>query len=459
VSQRFRLRAAVAVAALVAPTLGRAQPAPPGSIRGIVFDSLVTHAPLAAATVDLLELGRSVTTDGRGVFRFDSLPGGRYTLSFSHPSLSALGFTPPDRAVELGTGIDVSIVLATPSDRTIYQRLCPGIREKDTGVLLGTLVEAGTNRPVAGGELHGEWTVTLIARETGFDRRPRIVRAGSDSGGRFQLCGVPTDVPVLLQSTARGIQGAPLELKLEGRTFAVRHLAIDLRDSTAPRARLVGKVTADGAPVADAQVLAIGSDQIARTAADGSFELRGLTAGSHTVEARAIGYSRKRIGLDIEPEGENRIAFTLTKVAVALPELTVTAAASAAAKSGFDQRRTAGLGGYFITAQDIARRGSVRLEDLFKTVPGMRVEPVGLNDYRILSTRGGSNFAAECEPTVYVDDVRMFLDPEAGLSIPIDPTEVLGIEIHPGPATAPVQYRAFGQNCGVILIWTKRGQR
>jgi hypothetical protein len=48
-----------------------------GSIAGTVYDSLSTHAPLANATVVLVERSRYATTDARGRFRIDSVPDGR----------------------------------------------------------------------------------------------------------------------------------------------------------------------------------------------------------------------------------------------------------------------------------------------------------------------------------------------------------------------------------------------
>ena len=51
-----------------------------GSIAGTMYDSLSTHAPLANATVVLVERSRYATTDSRGRFQIDSVPDGHYTL-------------------------------------------------------------------------------------------------------------------------------------------------------------------------------------------------------------------------------------------------------------------------------------------------------------------------------------------------------------------------------------------
>ena len=121
----------LALALALAGPLEAQQP-PTGSIRGIVYDSLIAHGGLGNAVVELLELGRVTRTDARGVFRFDSLPGGSFTLAFSDSSFSSIGFAPPERTVSLGEGIDVAVTLATPSPNTIYRALCPGPREPDT---------------------------------------------------------------------------------------------------------------------------------------------------------------------------------------------------------------------------------------------------------------------------------------------------------------------------------------
>jgi len=66
-----------------------------GSIRGLVHDSLLAARPLERAVVEILELGRLDTTDARGVFRFDSVPAGRYSVSSPIPSSMRSGCARP----------------------------------------------------------------------------------------------------------------------------------------------------------------------------------------------------------------------------------------------------------------------------------------------------------------------------------------------------------------------------
>lgn len=437
-----------------------AQPPRPmsGSVRGIVVDSLLGNGPLANATIELVELGRATLSDPRGVFRFDSVPGGRYTLSFTHATLSSIGFSPADRVIQLGAGIDIIVTLATPNGASLYRRLCPGVPEPKTGMLLGTLADAASDAVIPGAEVKGEWTEITVSRTAAMTRRPRQVRATVDPNGRFQLCGIPSDVAVLVRATASGVTGQAIELRLEDRPFAIRRLTIDVADTTRPAtARVSGKVTADGLPLGDAQVLVLGTDKLVKTGADGAFTLEGLKGGTQMIEARAIGYSRQRVQIEVRPAHEVTTTLALSRAATTMPELNVTARNRT--RSEFEQRRLTNIGGYFLTREDIVRKGSIRTEDLFRGLAGIKVEPVGINDYRIVSLRGGSGFSSVCEPSVFIEGLRIPLDPEAGLSLPVLPDDIEGIEIHQGPGSAPLQYRAMGQNCGVILIWTRRGAR
>jgi hypothetical protein len=455
-SSRFVRRLAVALlAAAAAPAAAQTGG---GSIRGVVHDSLLAGGPLAGAVVELFELGRRSATDARGGFRFDGVPAGRHTLSFSHPSLAALGFPPPERVVELGAGVDVSVVLATPSPGGILARLCPGRREPGTGVLLGRMLDPATGAAAPGGEVAADWQETTLG-PAGLARRPRAVGAAADSLGRYRLCGVPLDVPVLLSTRTAAGQGAPLAHDMADRPVAVRDLAPAPTDSTAPRTGLVtGTVRADdGRPLPGALVTLLGAGGGARTDSAGRFRLPAVPPGSYTVDARAIGYARGLVAAEPRPGTPDSVTVTLARLPTELPEVRVTAEAEAD-RTGFETRRARGVG-YYIGRDDIRRRGTVRTEDLFKAVPGIRVQPIGGTDYQLLATRGGTGLSTTCAPVVFIDGFRVPLDPETGSGLPVLPEEIHGIEIYQSASETPVRYRPVGTSCAVVLVWTRRGGR
>ncbi len=453
------LRIMIAAAVLSAPGGVVAQtPAGLGVVRGRVIDSLVTGRPLAGATVELVELAKQTTTDPRGIFRFDSIPVGTYLLTFHHPDLAAFGFTPPEQTIRVDPGMMPPVLLATPAPATVYHRLCPAPRDQDTGVLLGTIRNAGTDRPLVA-TVRGEWVVNFVSPDGATTRQPRAVRTTADSAGRFQLCGVPSDVAVAVWTTAANGDGGPIELRLEGREVGVRHLTHSLADPlTAQQAKVHGTVSGGGQPVALAHVRLLGHEGRAVSDATGRFVLDSLPAGSHTLEVGALGFAPSRRQIDLPPGGELRLDLTLAAVARELPELNVTVSEATLARSGFEERRRRGMGGHYITREEIARRGSIRVEELLRTAPGIRLEPVGSSEYRIVSLRGGPGWSDSCQPTVFVDSFKVPVDPDSGISLPVSPNEVEGIEVHNSTTSAPLQYRIASASCGVILIWTSRGR-
>src|SRR5437660_4950320 len=177
--------AVLALAVALPCPLAAQTPAPkPPAIRGYVFDSLLTHAPLDGAVVLLSgAVSRSIKADVHGRFFFDSLPTGSYTITFTHPLLDTLGFAAPERSVEVPASGTVRLYLSTPSGDRVYERLCPVKREAETGVVLGSVLDAGSEARLAGAEVRAEWVEHVVSKELGISRRARFARATTDSLG------------------------------------------------------------------------------------------------------------------------------------------------------------------------------------------------------------------------------------------------------------------------------------
>lgn len=116
-----------------------------GSLTGHVHHS-ASHENLAGATVELLELQRTLTTNSKGDFRFDALCAGHYTLRISHVSFDTIV-----RYVGLqGTAhIDVDM----PVSRTVLE---------------GVTVAAQRNVPMAGTRSEVSGTALEEARGRSF---------------------------------------------------------------------------------------------------------------------------------------------------------------------------------------------------------------------------------------------------------------------------------------------------
>ncbi|MEO8449218.1 MAG: carboxypeptidase regulatory-like domain-containing protein [Gemmatimonadota bacterium] len=465
--RRSLLSVVATVGLATAPLFAQTPASSLATIRGLVFDSLLNHTPLSGAMITLTgPANRTFRTDGRGRFVVDSLPPGSYVLAFNHPTLDSIGFTPPDRSVEVAPGAILRLFIATPSDRMVFSRLCPAIKEEQTGVVIGSLVNTANDRPLPGAEVRVDWTEDLISKESGVSRRARLVRATTDSNGRYQLCGVPNDISIVLRSIARGLSGPPIELRLEGHTLAIRPLSMDVGDSaqraatgaipTVGTSVVRGTVKQqDGSPLPDAQVILLGLPASTRSDPSGAFTLDSLPAGSHSLEIRAIGFGRSRRLVDLRPDRPVEVAMTLQKMAAVLPEINVVGKNMAAGMTEFDQRKTNGMG-HYIDRAAIERRNPIRTEDLFRTVPGLSLVPSGSFDYTIVSTRG-AGINGQCSPDFFLDGARITVDPSIGGGLPVNPQELYGIEVYNGSGTAPPQYSS-GSSCGVVLMWTRRGE-
>jgi Carboxypeptidase regulatory-like domain/PDZ domain len=150
------------------------------------------------------------------------------------------------------------------------------------GGLIGTVVDPG-GRPVAEAQV-------VAAAIVGPGGLPARATASTDGSGHFTIHDLP---PGKARVEARAPGFAPsAALEAESAPDA-RELVLTLRPARVLRGRVLAP---DGRPLAGANVVARrpGSNlesPVVTTAADGSFELGGLDAGPHDLEAMAEGYA------------------------------------------------------------------------------------------------------------------------------------------------------------------------
>jgi TonB-dependent Receptor Plug Domain len=85
-----------------------------------------------------------------------------------------------------------------------------------------------------------------------------------------------------------------------------------------------------------------------------------------------------------------------------------------------------------------------------RTTPGMTVAPNGSFGY-VIRGRGG------CTPEVFIDGMKVMQGADEIDNL-VRPQEVSGVEVYTGSAGVPPQYAGMaGGDCGVVLVWTKRG--
>ncbi len=123
--------------------------------------------------------------------------------------------------------------------------------------------------------------------------------------------------------------------------------------------------------------------------------------------------------------------------------------------------------GYYITREQIAQQHPSLVTDLLRSVPGLEVvSGGGAGNRPIVQTARGA--ARGCDAQVYVDGllVNKRMLTAAGsrtdvfrLDDVVSPDAVEGIEIYLGLSTIPAEFLSPEASCGIVAIWTRRGDR
>jgi hypothetical protein len=472
------------------------------AVVGTVYDSLAA-APLARATVQWAspsDPGRTYTTqtDSAGRYRLPAVRLGRYLVGFFHPDVDAIGVELPPIGVELGGDTTARVDLATPGPALILPALCgnnapaqrPGgaslgelLRPpRPGGALLGAVRDADTGEPIPNARVVVTWTELQAAgaldQGTTVRNVNRRVPVRARADGGFVACGLPSGVDLVANADAPKRQSGLVEVRLEPGQLARRDFAlgdsasvvtVTLPDTAAARegrlavpvtvargqARLSGVVRAPGgAPLANARVSVAGTDVAGTTSPNGAFSLAGLPAGTYSLEVRALGYAPTRVAVNLSRTRPAAVAVTVNERLSTLETVVVQADRTRLQKdyTGFAERSKRGGFGRFITEADINRRNPMVLTDVLRTVPGVRVVPNGQFGYTV---QGRGN----CTPDLFIDGMRV-LDGTAQIDQLVRPTDVAGVEVYTGGAGAPAQLQGPGGSaCGVVAVWSRRGQQ
>ena len=437
-------------------------------VSGVVRDSL-SGRPFAGATVQLVpsttpwEAGRTVTTDSTGHYAIADVAPGRYTFGFLHPRLDSLGMDAVSRTIDVRAKSAVRMDLALPSAATLAASLC-GSRKDSTGVVVGRVFDARDDAVPARAAVRVRWS-EFAFDSAGMHRVEGHVSADVGRDGRYVVCGVPTDVPVLLSAVAGDSlaheQSGEIEVALS-RELPLTHrdLLVAPADNAgatravhARSARLSGRVVApDGRALANARVAIQAADAETVSDSAGNFTLPNLPAGTQQVSIVALGFAPTAVAVDLHPDRTTAIAATM-KARIATLESVRVFAAAPDDRVGFYARRARGLG-YFLD-RDMIRKISAPDADnpigtALATAPMLR--------------RGGVFGRGGCRPVIYVEGMRNEI---GALKEQLSPLDIGAIEVYDSATSAPPQYGSPGSTlldpqqalpgnggCAVILLWT-----
>jgi hypothetical protein len=477
---------ALLATAVGSPAQGRVASAPVARVHGVVFDSM-TMRPLASALVQLVLVPepnriaaiRSRSTDSLGQFEFTDVLPGTYLLGFQHLAVDSLGLRSPLQRIDVRTATTVRASLAVPSMRGIITTVCGRDGTRDSlAVLLGAIRNARSDQPLPGAFVSLRWGEVILERNGSMQRNTPIVDSFANDEGWFTAC-VPGGVPMTVRAAHGTDLSGNVELGVAAHSVRRRDVYVgpakaeerpaDTTDTGQPRAaRIIERGEGElrgivrnlgGRPIEGARVSLLSGSGETRTNALGEFLLQRMPYGSHTVEARAIGYVPGQAIADIVEFRPELMELVLVETDAYLLDTVRIASArrmDAIEKEAFERRRRSGTG-YFLdeTVLDTMRANSFK--DLVRRVPGMRFTRGNtLADTWREHLEFTSGQAGPCTPKVYLNGTRLV--DGADLDEMIHPASVRRLEVYYRGVAVPAEF-ASNQTCGVLAIWTAPRRR
>jgi Carboxypeptidase regulatory-like domain len=429
------------------------------SVVGIVIDSLHGRALDGAEILLTGPMNATRVTDVRGIFRFDSVPLGRYQLGAFHPLLDTLGVSLATEPFVVRTDSPSVVTFAIPSPFRFMQMKCGPTRAiAGSSAVIGRLTDATTSERISGAEILLHWTEYTVSKEKGVSALPHLLREFTDSSGKYSFCGLPNPIQARLEAHRDSAHTASVRVESTTETsgIIVRNLLLPTSGANG-NSTLTGRVSdSDGHPLRYVDVQVIGTDAKARTGRDGEFSLGAVSAGTRALALRQVGYAAETVAVDLEAHRTKQVLVSLKSAVPVIDTVRVMAAQKMRQLDmvGFNDRRSRGDGQY-ITAEEIESRNPSRLTDILSGKRGIQIYNGVASNTRGLTTVVPSISI----PKNYCIGFQVFVD-AVPMPIPfnldqISPRTIGGIEIYSGTATVPSLLRGGNTTCGVIALWTR----
>jgi hypothetical protein len=442
-------------------------------VRGVVFDSL-SMRPLAGASVQIATAAgtpwiKTYHTGADGTFEFTGVLDGTYLIGFFHAKLDELGLVSKTIRLDVRPGPAIHMRLAIPSARTIASALCSRKGPSDsTGLFLGYLRGADNSLPLPNGTVVMRWAEIVIQKHS-ISREVPTIQVPGGPNGFVAVCGLPLDTPIMIQGASASDSSGAFEITLPSTGLYHRDIfvapltrtSVATSDSTPSVSvlrgvgRLRGRVAgATGRPISGARVTVWGTGIEATTSADGEFTLGNLPLGTHTLEARAVGFAPARQPVDILQGRADAAEVELTNLAITLDTIKVTAQRIYTSRrlADFERRMHMGLGRFF-DEKEIERRNPMFLTDLLRTIPGVQVVPSQFGGDDVLMRGGLGLGSGLCRPTLLIDGARVVNDPAFPVNALVGANQIRAVEVYARSSQVPAEFQSM-DGCGAIVVWT-----
>lgn len=308
-------------------------------------------------------------------------------------------------------------------------------------ILLGILRDADADTALAGG------TASLVYKDLvsgASAERVRTSRVGAD--GRFAICGLPSAIAGTVQVSRSGQVTAEVRVETKGIMFST--VVLTIGTTTQRNAVLMGRVTqSSGAPLAGAQVVVVGTPNVARTDSLGRYRLEGLPSGTVEVVVRRIGFAAESQAAQLNQREPRKLDFKISEARLLAAVKVVGKMDSGLDKVGFNERKLHGFG-HFQAPDEIDRRQAFLFTDLLQVVPGLRISN-GNGGRTIESSRPGGcvNF--------FVDNARFDSYAPGDIDGQFSTAMVGAVETYSSAVETPAQFQVPGRACATVVMWTK----
>ena len=210
-----------------------------------------------------------------------------------------------------------------------------------------------------------------------------------------------------------------------------------------------------GQPLADAEVKLSDVNMSATTDWSGEARIAKVAGGQHNFEIRKAGYDPLSVTLLVQGDSIGPVFRLIKTAATPIQPVKVEADPGTTYLAEFEKRRQEGRG-RFLTAGDLEKKQNRSLVQVLATAFGglMSTPDPERAGHNLLTTRRTrprlDRVDVHCGVDIYLDGSQYLDDLDA-----IRPTELAGAEYYP-VESAPGEYRKLTDNCGVLLLWTKK---
>lgn len=173
-------------------------------------------------------------------------------------------------------------------------------------------------------------------------------------------------------------------------------------------------------------------------------------SGEARLGVEMIGYADRSEPVSVHSDGTTVVDLAMAVDAVVLEPIKVEVRSRHLLVNGVYRRIDSGQVMRLLTREDLEKFPVSFLSDAFSNVPGVQVNRASLGDTKLMGPARGNPDG--CELKVYVDGMPTDMNIDS-----FSPEMVELAEVYWGLRT-PIQYRGVNaSNCGVVLLWTRRG--